>query len=214
MADIKLITEETDLSGLRKPLGWDLVVDGLAYDVYRVEDHNHSIGGRWGENNFWACPAGATPTFENLIQYDGDAPTWGIMFDRNNYIKDKWDQTSVEVNGSCWITRNGKPFISIMSRDADYGLAKAQVTLVELLEQCPLDLRQRNWKEEAVGTKIWYRNDPAIIERVTSNNDLWIVPDGIDKFSVPVSWSISDWDEYEDGLVAEILSPEIKWFRN
>ena len=64
----------------------------------------------------------------------------------------------------------------------DYGLAKAQYILVKLLEECPLWLSERNWKEKAIGRKIWYENQPAKIIRINEENELWIEPDGIPVF--------------------------------
>lgn len=215
MADIKLIDENTDLSNLKKPYGWDLEIEGTPYDVYRIDGFVHSIGGKWGENCFWACPVGEIPTHENLIEFNGDAPTWGIKFDRRNYIKCKWDETSVEANGTCWITRNGKDFYNIPARYMDYGLAKAQHLLVSLLEECPLYLSERTWKEQAIGRKVWYEGQPAKITRITEDNELWIVPDGIEKFVAPPHWGTDfDYDDYEDGLRVELLSPNINWYRD
>lgn len=215
MTHIKLVDENTDLSNLKRPVGWDLEVRGVPYDVYRVDGYNHTIGGRFGDNCYWACPEGETPTYENLIEFSGDAPTWGIAFDRVNYIKNKWDETSVEANGSCWITRNGKKFYRVPARFLDYGLAKAQYILVQLLEESPLSLALRNWEKEAVGRKIYYQGEPAIITRITNDLELMVVPDGIEKFSKPFHWSADmDWDEYQDGLMVELLSPSIYWFRD
>ena len=45
------------------------------------------FGGKFSENCYWACPAGKKPTYKNLIEFNGDAPTWGIVFDRSNYTK-------------------------------------------------------------------------------------------------------------------------------
>lgn len=213
MSEIKLIDKNTDLSNLKKPVGWDLEIKGIPYDVYRVDGYAHTIGGKWGENCYWACPAGHTPTHDNLIEFNGDAPTWGIVFDRNNYIKSKQDETSVECNGSCWITRNGKKFYQIPARYMDYGLAKAQHLLVQLIEECPLYLSERNWEWQAIGRKIWYENQPAKIVGITQDNELWIEPDGIERFEAPASWEEMDWSDYEDGLRVELLSPHISWFR-
>jgi len=214
MAEINLIDEKTDLSQLKKPYGWDLEVKGVPYDIYRIEGYNHTIGGKWGENCFWACPSGEKPSFENLIEFNGDAPTWGISFERVNYIKSKWNETSVETSGDCWITRNGKKFYHISGRSMDYALAKAQHLLVQLLEECPLYLSDRNWKEQAIGRKIWYENQPAIITSITSGNELWIEPDGIPCFKAPPHWDDMDYDDYADGLRVGLLSPDIYWYRN
>ncbi|EMN7726839.1 hypothetical protein WB980_000083 [Bacillus cereus] len=214
MARIKLIDETTDLSQVRRPIGWDLEVNCVPYDVYRIDGYNHTLGGKLSENCYWACPAGEKPTYKNLIEFNGDAPTWGVVFDRSNYTKTKWDETSVECNGICWITRNGKKFYSIPARYMDYGLAKAQYILVKLLEECPLWLSERNWKEKAIGRKIWYENQPAKITRINDENELWIEPDGIPLFKAPAHWNHDDYSDYENGLRVDLLSPHIYWYRD
>ena len=57
MAELKLIKEDTDLSILH-PLDWDAVLNGKEYQVYRAEGYVHTIGGRWGENDYWASANG------------------------------------------------------------------------------------------------------------------------------------------------------------
>lgn len=213
MAQIKLIDKNTDLSNLKKPLGWDLEVRGVPYDVYRVEGYVHTIGGRWGENCYWCCPTGEIPSYENLIEFGGEAPEWGVTFAKVNYVKSKWDETEVRSSGSCWITRNGKKFYQILARDMDYGLAKAQYILSKLLEECPLYLAERNWKEQAIGKKIWFREQPAVIKNINNNNELWIVPDGVERFKAPAHWNM-DYEDYEEGLYVDLLSPHIYWFRD
>lgn len=214
MPKIKLIDENTDLSHLNKPLGLDLKVNCVPYDVYMVEGYNHTVGGKWGENCYWTCPSGELPSYQNLIQFNGDAPAWGITFERSNYKKSKWDQTSIECEGICWITRNGENFYCIYARNMEYGLAKAQYFLVKLLEECPVWLSERNWKENTIGKKIWYNNQPAIITKINSENELWIEPDGIEKFEAPPYWDKYLYKDYEDGMYVDLLSEDVCWHRD
>ena len=51
MTELKLIDKDTDLSILY-PLNWDAVMGDKEYQVYSAEGYIHSIGGRWGENNY------------------------------------------------------------------------------------------------------------------------------------------------------------------
>lgn len=213
MADINLIEKDSDISHAYKTK-WDLKVYNEDYDVYRIEGFNHTLGGRWGENCYWTCPAGETPSYENLIQFSGQAPTWGVFFEETNYTKHKWGEDSVERGATCWITRNGEKFYDVMGRDMAYALSKAQYFLVQLLEECPLNISERDWKEQAVGMKIWYDGEPAVIDHVTSMNNLWIIPIQDEGFKTPEGWEDEDFEEYKDGLVADLLSPSIKWFRD
>lgn len=214
MGRINLIKLDTDLSKLGNPMGWDLEINGKPYDVYRIEGFIHTIGGGNGENCNWACPAGEKPTFQNLIEFDGEAPTWGIMFDQVNRIKTKWDETRIEKSGRCWITRNGANFYNIPTRDMDFGLATARHKLVMLMES-PINIGMRGWKEELRGRKIWWRDQPAIVQYVSQDNELYIVPDETSHFSSPPSFGPpGSYSRYEDGLFADLLSPNVGWFRD
>lgn len=207
MNDLKEITEETDLSKIYLT-GLDLVIGDESYDVYKVHGYYHTLGGRIGDNDYWACPAGETPTYHNLIEFNGEAPTWGITFAPYNRIEDE-----IESRCDCWITRNGQNFYRIRSGDMSYGLAKAQYLLVNLFEECALDLSLRDWKERTVGRKIWYNDVPAIITEINHNNELHIVVDGDFEFPVPAHLS----DEPIEGSrydLVDLLDPSIFWYRD
>lgn len=96
----------------------------------------------------------------------------------------------------------------------DYGLATAQHKLVQLLEEYPLDVMFRDWEEKVRGMKVWWRDQPAVIQYVNpESKELWITLEGIERFLAPRSWGQSDYEEYEDGLYADMLSKEIGWYR-
>ena len=110
-ADIKLIDKDTDLSQVNmSKLDWDIEVHNRPHDVYRLEGFIHSIGGHWGENEYWCCPRGEKPTYDNLMEFNGHVVQWGIEYIPSNYTKCKWNQTSVRKNGKAVIKRNGKVF--------------------------------------------------------------------------------------------------------
>jgi hypothetical protein len=223
MSDINVITKDTDLSqvSMRK-LDWDVEIYDKSYDVYRIEGYIHSIGGHWGENDYWCCPSDEKPTVDNLIQFGGHVVQWGIEYIPKNYTKTKWGDTEVRESGRVLIKRNGKPFYNIRSYKPEYGLAKGQAALIEIKEH-PINFHSRNFREEIKGRKIWYENQPAIIERIVESNDygveIWVVPDKkhIEKFRFP-TWENTDeagWiEEYENGCRCDILESNIDWFRN
>lgn len=195
MTNIKLIKPDTDLSKIRLT-NLDLVLYDKPYNVYRVEGYNHTIRG-YEPINLWTCPSDEEPTYQNLIQFSGKAPTWGITFEETNYIKSKWYETEIRKSGVCWITRNGEKFYCVTGRDMDYCLAKAQYFLVRLMEEIPFYFHERNWQQQAIGMKIWYDNKPAVIGGFSSDNEIRIVDEN-DNFI-----------GYED-----MLSSWIKWFRD
>ena len=69
MSEIRLITEDTDIDSLKmSKMDWDVEVQGVPYQVVRIEGYIHSIGGRWGENNLWMYPRFEIPTYDNLVE--------------------------------------------------------------------------------------------------------------------------------------------------
>ena len=101
-------------------------------------------------------------------------------------------------------------------------MAKGQVALAELQEH-PINFCDQNYLEEVKGRKIWYNDQPAIIDHpILCDEDglsLWVVPDKehIEKFRFP-TWENTDeegWiQEYENGARCDILEDHIDWFRN
>lgn len=220
MTDINLINKDTNLSNLYL-LEWDLEICDKPWNVYRLEDHCHCIGGRYGDNNFWCCPADVTPSFENLIGFNGRAPAWGITFTDINYLKHKWGDSRAEGSGSCYITRNGKKFYHVSGRDMGYCLAKAQYFLIQLQEHA-INFHSRKWKEELIDRKVYYKNSPAIITMVFDDNgEFFIEPDKnfIQEFPETDFFTdrdddIADWySEWKDGIKCDFLDQNIDWFR-
>lgn len=191
---IKLIKKDIDLSNIGQPMGWDLEVGGKPYDIYRVGGYIPTKGGDFEIKCYWACPAGEKPTYENLIAFDGDAPSWGVTFDTHNYIENKHGEKEILASTRCWITRNGKKFLSVPTKNIEHALDKVHSDLVKLLEKLPLCVNHRGWEEKAKGKPIYYREKPAVIEYVTPDNRLMLQVEG------------------EGSKCVEILSPLIGWY--
>ena len=70
MSNIKLIEKNTNISELKmSKMPWDVEINGVPYQVVRIEGYVHSVGGRCGENNLWMYPRNSNPTYETLIEY-------------------------------------------------------------------------------------------------------------------------------------------------
>ena len=91
---------------------------------------------------------------------------------------------------------------------------------VELQEHA-IDFASRKFKEELVNSRVWYNDQPAIIDRVSecsSGISVYIVPDQdeIEKFKFPTFGNDEDrvWiEDIEDGTRADIMDSSIKWYR-
>jgi hypothetical protein len=213
MLEIKLIDENTDLSGL-KSLNWDVNIKGNPYNVYKIDGYVHTIGGRFAENDYWCCPVDETPTYKNLIEFNGEPVRWGIESYSNNYTSSKWGETEVRHNYQIVITRNGKPFVSFGARDLSYGLATAQYKLANYQEH-PINFTDRNFKEKLEGRKIWYKNQKAIVEKWVEGQACIIIKFENGKYE-PLEYEKEDNIVYleEDYVKEDILSKHIWWFRD
>jgi hypothetical protein len=217
--------KDTDFSKIDKTkYNWDLVINGKPYDIWRLDGFIHLIGGKYGNNDLWCCPADEEPSFENLIGFDGEAPTWGIQASKGNYVKTKWGDTECRGGGGWTITRNGVPFYEGGCRDLEYGLSKAQAELVKIQEH-PIGFGMRDWEDELVGRHIYYHEQPAIITSVIGDGQLcaMIAPDKqFTEWFKPHCWySESDgdfgWDEEWQSMGAikdDLLILHIWWFRD
>lgn len=217
-SDIKLIKSDTDLSKAVK-LNWDVTVKGKPYDVYRVDGYYHRIGGRHGNNDYWCCPAGETLTYANALEYDGESARYGIKAEPINYISSKWSEDSIERSVRITITRNDKEFYGFVCRDLSYGVAKAQ-TLIVKIEEHPINFNDRDYiKKDIIGRKIWWRNQPAIIESWVEGQACIIVKpdfnDGTTHFKTPEYFIAEDglYEEEETVKLDVLADREIWWFR-
>ena len=215
MREIRLIDKDTIIPKT-SPLDWDLEVKGRPYYVVRLEGYVHTIGGHWGENDLWAYPRDEEPCYENLIEFDSDSPVlWGIEYKPHHYIKCKWDECEIRKSNNLIITRNGKPFDEVGCSDMHYGLDKAKVKIAKYGEH-PLDLKAIDFDKKMEGRKIWWRSQPAKIERfVWGQACVIIVPDGAETFEIPPEFRKDTWANEENEYVkAHILDEHIWWFRD
>jgi hypothetical protein len=220
MRQIKTLKKDTDFTNLKlRKVGWDTYCKGISYDVYSIEDFYHSIGGRWGENNYWACPHNEIPTYDNLVEFSGEPCCWGILLQSNNYLKTKYD-TEMRHNYRAIITRNDESFYTFGANNSDFALTKARQLLFTIQEH-PIEFNQRYYEKDIINRKIYWREQPAIIKSYCIDGNLRIVPDGIKVFK-KCSYNdnvTEDMDMYDDtdddgGIAEDLFAPSIYWFRN
>lgn len=213
-ADIRLIQKGTALPPLI-PMDWDVVINGIPHYVVSIPGFVHTVGGRYGENDLWAYPRDKAPTYKTLVEFNCESPVaWGISYEPRNYTKTKWDETQARSGCGVAITRNGEIFCHV-SGGLNYGVDKARAMIVEFSEH-PLDLNSINFDLKAIGRKVWWRSEPAIITDYVGGQACVILgPDGIKRFTVPAEFVSEEPDFYEDEFVkADILDRNIWWFRD
>lgn len=214
MEKIKLIKRDSVLPPIRR-FNWDVVINGIPYYVTKIDGFVHSIGGRHGANDLWAYPRDKLPSYETLIAYDCDNPVaWGINYIPRNYIKSKYDETEALSSGRAIITRNSEEFCSVPG-GMNYAIDKARVMITQFKEH-PLELEEIDFAKKAIGRKVWWRSEPAVITNYIFKQACVILePDEIDSFTIPAEFVEEDPDYYTDVSVkADILDHNIWWFRD
>lgn len=214
--EIRLIEKDTDLSELNmSKMNWDVNVKGIPYQIVRIEGYVHSIGGGKGNNDYWAYPLGEAPSYENLVEFSGHSCRWSFKVEENNYLKSKWGETEILGNCKCTIYRNDEKFYELFG-SFDYCIAKAQVLIIELQSGGhPICFNHRGYEKEIVDRKIYWNDQPAIIERYLKGSCRVIIKSVDPNGFKPLSW-MDDEDDYEDKfeIVDDLLQAKIDWFRD
>lgn len=214
MVEINLINKENFNEIEYTKLKWDVVMNGIPYQVIRVPGHVHTIGGKldWGEgNNLWAYPLNEELSPNNILEFDGHpGARWGFRYEPTNYYKNKWDEPSIEAGRRLIITRNDEVFY-----DEFMTMHEMMAYVLDgMLNDHPLNLNERDYDKNCIGRKVWYRSQPALIASFTKGRAcVTLVPDG-QPFKCPPEYS-DDTYCYEDGEVfTSIFDKHIYWFRD
>ena len=183
------------------------------YQVISIAGHCHTLGGRWGDNDYYAYPRDEEPTIENLLEFNGSPCSWGMIASNSHYVLNKWDESSIESGQSITITRNGAPFYTT------HGIFHA-LDLLEYLKanEHPLDLQEYEFDKKMIGRKVWWKGQRAIIDHYIRGQACVILkPDSaMNVFHCPEEYKGDDirWDsEDEDSIKEDIFSKSIGWFR-
>ena len=210
MAEFKLITKDTDISKLKiVPLKWDVWIKDKPYYVARIVGYIHSIGGRFGENDYWMYPRNEEPSYDNLVEFNGDGGAlWGINMQPRNYIRCKWGEAECFTSHWITITRNGKPFFDT------HGVNHA-LDLINRIHEHPLNLNEIGYDKRMIGRKVWWRSEPAVITHWIGYGQACVIlkPDGIDKFTIPAEFADEEGFYCDDGVKTNIFDEHIWWFR-
>ena len=217
MITIKLLDKYTDLSKVElRKFNWDVQIRDEPYQVWRVEGYYHTIGGRWGNNCYWGCPRGEEPTVDNLVEFNGEACLWGVEYREHHYYRCKWGETSIEKGRGAMVTRNGEDFYRVAG-EMVYSLPKAMSIITDLNEdRPPINFNAYDFKDELLGRKVWYKEEPAIITRYIGQGQCCVIlePDGFEKFKTPIGWSNYEWSDYAESCKTDIIhNDDIGWFR-
>jgi hypothetical protein len=197
----------------------ETIVDDEVMGIWDRPDHKHTLGEMNGEPSTWWLWHPRKRQWMAWIDKGAKRPCFRVEVTEQNYTKYKWDDWDVRYGVTCSIYINNVRYYTFVCGDIDYALARAQVLKVELVEH-PSFSNIVNVETHLKGRKIWYKNQPAVIERFVEGGEVWIAPDGIDKFNMKEAWMTEDheleWAEEweEQGVVVDaLLSKNIQWYR-
>lgn len=222
--------EETDKSyvnGFRlqktdKKFG-ETVVNGVVMGLYDREE-KHQLGQDNGQPDSWWLlynmgESTGLPEWVPWIDIGSNRTCWDISLRTENRSKYKWNSTRITGNGWVDIKCNQRVVYSFPFRDIEYGLARVTVLITEMMEHsfnfCD--------PESELGRKIWYHEQPAIIERLILSQGAIIVKfDGLNElggFNLRKPWETQedrDADEWhgQSEVKTNILDPKIWWHRD
>ena len=210
--DCKLPMSEDDLKDAIS-FDWDAMSGKDYLDIYQLRGYYHSIGGKRGNNDLYCCPRNEKLSIENIKSFSGESCKWDINFSSNNYHRFKYDEHSIEHNYVLDIFRNNNIFYKLCSYNLSYLMAKSQVVLTQI-EEHPIAFHFKNYPNQILGRKIYFKNCPARIESYSEGGNLIIYPDGTEQENELFrKYSFSIGEDYEGWIAEDLLAESINWFR-
>lgn len=144
--------------------------------------------------------------------FDGHRILIGVTLESSNYLKSSGlSGDQVRKGGSGKITADGEVVFEFFFRDIQYALQRAGQLIITLSEH------SSNWllkseRENLVGRAVYYREIPAVIQRVIPDQGCIMVRTADGRpFHAPVY--DQDDDERENEVKVEVLDPNIWWYR-
>lgn len=153
---------------------------------------------------------------EHWVHFRGHRVLVDIVIEsRNSRYVHEWKGFD-EIRGSTTATVmfNGIAVAQLSNPDIFQLLQSVQHHIRELMACDPVMNHvsgEARYATELVGRKIYYRDQPAIIDRVTDLFELVISP--VAAHFVTPPWSSWDMDD-EGPIVVDVLSPHVYWYRD
>lgn len=192
---------------------FDTIVNDEICGVYQREE-KHQLGDWNGCPNTWWLKD-TDGEWIPWIDIGTNRPCFEFIINQGNYTKVKWNETQIRSTDSVEIYINKRLVYTFGCNNLNYALAKVQTLHVEMLEH-PFNFCN---PDSEIGRKVWYRNQPAIIERLVLDQGCVVLKkaDGTG-FDMKNPWDneddiTSDWhgkNEVKD----DIFTESIWWFRD
>ena len=206
-----MTVSEDDAWGAGDPIKWSdhgSVVVGNRRHPLIYGEHPHSRS----DNRHYVKMGDGEP-----VGFDGHRILISVTLESRNYLKDSHlSGSEVRKGGSGKIIADGVVVFEFFFRDISYALRKADHLITELMEH-PSGWMSKDQRDALVGRAIYYREVPAVIQRVILDQGCLIVRTADGKpFPSPVYHDPDeDGDDDERGAEAkvEVTDHNIWWFR-
>ena len=217
--EIKKITPLTNIEELTiYQTNKDLIIENIPYNLVAISEYYHNLHlDGYGPNNLWAYPRGTEPVYGNLIPFNSAEPVlWGIH--STGYLTVEYDleYRSIKTERVIVITRNGDNFCNI-PYESPLSLTQA-LLMVKDFKRLWIDVEAINFENSFIGAKVWFNDQPAVIESYISGEARVIIaPDnGLERFAVPAYMNSEIAHEFEQSvnIIIDILDPSLQWNRS
>jgi hypothetical protein len=185
-------------------IGWSALGENRRPIELLYGEHKHS----YNDNRFYAKTGHG-----EIFEFDGHRVLIDVEIKSHNYLKESHlSGDQIRKGGSAVIKFDGEPVFEFFFRDPQWALLRAHHLIGELVEHAS-GVATKKGREELVGRKVYYREVPAVIERLLLDQVCVIIrTESGEPFPSPV-WRDAEDDEGEATIKDQILSPHIWWFR-
>jgi hypothetical protein len=168
-----------------------LCIDFDNYDESEKEQYQNR------EDTWFVCERDCPEDqiIKNLVRWSHRdlGPLWEIRVAQYARTKEKWGEEVQRTGVTYTIYLNGEEFTSGGWSTLDGAYIEAQ-HIIHMVEDSPCEIGSIDWRENLKCRKIWYRDQPAIIDHAYGDS-VYIIPDteAIKEFKSPESWKEEDW---------------------
>lgn len=152
---------------------------------------------------------------KEVVGFDGHRIEIDVKIETRNYLKESHlSGDEVRKGGSGQIIADGEIVFEFFLRDAQWGLLHAHRLIGELSEHSSGWL-MRSEREKLIGRKVYYRERPAVIERlITGQGCVILATEDGRAFPPPVWHEEDDIDDGDNTVKTEVTDPNIWWHRS
>jgi hypothetical protein len=151
----------------------------------------------------------------DVVGFDGHRVEIDVLIETRNYLKQShYSGDEVRKGGSCKILADGEVVFEFFLRDVQWALLRAHHLIGELSEHSSMWMNKEA-REKLIGRKVFYRERPAVITRLVTEQGCVVLETEDGKPFPPPVWHDAEdgGDDVEPSLKTEVTDPNIWWHR-